>query len=227
MESVSKAASELNNLLQIISGTSAELGQLCQASSDSEKYLEMLRASIERAEAVAAELSREAGGQKEKMRLHPDLAAFHKSKRVTQMPIPKPQVLVVDDEEATLILVKQLLTTAGYNVSTAQSGFEALDLFRRRPLDYQLVLLDLSMPFMDGEETFHRLREIREDIPVVLCTGFIQNDRLDRMMTAGLAGYLRKPLSPEEIVGSVRSILESVKYSRGGAAFTSAPPMLG
>ena len=226
-ESVSKVSSELNNLLQIISGTSAELENFCQGSQGSEKYLEILRESIERAENVAAELSRQAGGQKEKMILHPDLAPFTKQKKITQLAAPKPQILVVDDEEAVLILVKQLLTLSGYSVSTAQSGFEGLDLFRRRPLDFQLVLIDLTMPFMDGEETFHRLREIREDVPVILCTGFIQNDRLERMMTAGLAGYLRKPLSPEEIVGSVRSILESVRYSRGGAAFSGAPPMLG
>lgn len=226
-ESVSKAASELNNLLQIISGTSAELGQLYQGSSDSEKYLDVLRESIERAEKVAAQLTEQAGGEKDKMRLHPELAAFLRPKSVMQMPMAKPQILIVDDEEAALTLVKQLLAAAGFNVSSAQSGFEALDLFRRRPLDYQLVLVDLSMPFMDGEETFHRLREIREDIPVVLCTGFIQNDRLERMMTAGLAGFLRKPLSPDEIVGSVRSILESVKYSRGGATFAGGSPSIG
>jgi CheY-like chemotaxis protein len=130
------------------------------------------------------------------------------------MPASKPGVLVVDDEEMALALVKQLLSSAGYHVTTAQSGFECLDLFRRRPHAYQLVLLDLTMPFMDGEETFQRLREIRHDVPVMLCTGFIQADRLERLMNAGLTGYLRKPLSPDEIVGNVRSVLESVKYSR-------------
>ena len=75
---------------------------------------------------------------------------------------------------------------------------------------------DLTMPFMDGEETFQRLREIRPDIPVMLCTGFIQNDRLERLMTAGLSGFLRKPFAPDEIAGQVKAILESVKYSRAG-----------
>ncbi len=70
------------------------------------------------------------------------------------------------------------------------------------------------MPFMDGEETFHRLREIRPDVPVVLCAGFIRAERLDGLMKAGLTGYLRKPLAPDEIVSNVRSVLESVKYSR-------------
>lgn len=215
-EDVSKATSELNNLLQIISGTSTEIANLRQGNDGSEHYVSMLRASIERAEAVASDLTQKAGGTHQKSLMHPDIAAFAQPKKVAEMPITKPQILVVDDEEVALMLVKQLLTTTGYHVTTAQSGFECLDLFRRRPFSYQLVLLDLTMPFMDGEETFRRLREIRPDVPVVLCTGFIQTERLSNLMSAGLTGYLRKPLAPDEIVSNVRSILETVKYSHGG-----------
>ncbi len=131
-----------------------------------------------------------------------------------------------------LVLIKRLLSEADYQVVTAQSGFEALDLFRRQPQAFQLVLLDLTMPFMDGEETFHRLREIRADMPVVLCTGFIRlreiradmpvvlctgfirQDRLDRLMKAGIAGFLRKPLAPDEIVDHIRGVLDSLKYAQ-------------
>jgi CheY-like chemotaxis protein len=215
-EAVSKATSELNNLLQIISGTSAEIENLWQGTEGSEQYLSMLRASIQRAEAVAGQLTEQAGGTEKKTLVHPELAAFMKPKKVTEMPTAKPQILVVDDEEMALMLVKQLLTVAGYRVTTARSGFECLDLFRRRPLSYQLVLLDLTMPFMDGEETFHRLREIRADVPVILCTGFIQNDRLERLIVAGLTGFLRKPLAPDEITSHVRQVLESLKYSQAG-----------
>jgi CheY-like chemotaxis protein len=215
-ESVSKAASELNNLLQIISGTSEEMENLCGAGAGADKYLEMLHKSIERAEVVAAELAQQAGGPPEKMLMQPELSAFVKPREIKQMPAPKPAILVVDDEEMALALMKQILVGAGYNVTTAQSAFECLDLFRRQPFVYRLVLLDLTMPFMDGEETFRRLREIRPDVPVVLCTGFIQSERLKGLMKAGLTGYLRKPLAPDEIVSSVRSILDSVKYSRAG-----------
>ena len=213
-ESISKATSELNNLLQIISGTSAEIENIWEGSDSSEKYLAMLRASIARAETVAAQLAEQAGGTDQKVLLHPELAAFIKPKNVAQMPASKPNILVVDDEEMALTLVKKLLSEAGYHVTTAQSGFECLDLFRRRPHGYQLVLLDLTMPFMDGEETFRRLREIRPNVPVVVCTGFIQQERLDRLVTAGLTGFLRKPLAPGEIISYVRSVLEGVKYSQ-------------
>jgi CheY-like chemotaxis protein len=213
-ENVSKATSELNNLLQIISGTTAEIANIRQESDGSEQYLSMLRTSIQRAEAVAGQLAEQAGGTPQKMAMHPQLSGLIKPKKIAEIPVTKPQIMVVDDEEMALMLVKQLLTTVGYHVTTAQSGFECLDLFRRRPLVYQLVLLDLTMPFMDGEETFHRLREIRPDVPILLCTGFIQNERLERMMTAGLSGFLRKPFAPEEIASQVKAILESAKYSR-------------
>jgi CheY-like chemotaxis protein len=221
-DSVSKATSELNNLLQIISGTSAQIGNLWEGSDGSEQYLEMLRSSIDRAESVAAQLAERAGGTQQKVVMHPELKSFVKPKTIAEMPRAKPTILVVDDESMALVLMKRLLSEAGYQAITAQSGFEALDLFRRQPHAFQLVLLDLTMPFMDGEETFQRLREIRSDIPVVLCTGFIRREHLDRLMTAGIAGFLRKPLAPDEIIDHVRGVLASLKYAHNNGAETSS-----
>ena len=226
-EEVSRASSELNNLLQIISGTSTELANLREGNDGSEQYLSMLRASIQRAEAVTGRLADQAGNTRQKAVMNPQLSGFAKPKKVAEIPVAKPQILVVDDEEMSLMLVKQLLATAGYRVTTAQSGFECLDLFRRRPLAYQLVLLDLTMPFIDGEETFHRLREIRPDVPVMLCTGFIQNDRLERLMTAGLSGFLRKPFAPDEIASQVKAIMESVKYARASGSIGDTTSLTG
>ena len=79
-ESVSKATSELNNLLQIISGTSAEIGNLWEGCEGSEQYLNMLRSSIDRAEAVAAQLAEQAGGANQKVLMRPELASFLETK---------------------------------------------------------------------------------------------------------------------------------------------------
>jgi CheY-like chemotaxis protein len=213
-DSLAKAASELNNLLQIISGTSSLIEDTWKGSAGSEKYLAMLRNSIERAEKVAAELVKQAGGSDERMLMHPDLAALAETKSAPPSGATPQSILLVDDEKMALMLVKRILSEAGYHVATAQSGFECLDLFRLNPRAYDLVLLDLTMPFMDGEETLRRLREIRSDVPVVLCAGFLEQEKLDRLMAAGLAGFLRKPLAPGEIVSHVRSTLQGVKYSR-------------
>lgn len=211
-EPISKATSELNNLLQIIAGTSSLIENIWEGNDASEKYLAMLRSSIERAESVTSELARHAGGSEKKSFVHPDIAGFVKTKGAPHAEAPRQTILVVDDEEMTVGLQKRLLCDAGFNVLTAQSGFECLDLFRRRPHGCDLVLLDLTMPFMDGEETFDRLREIREDAHVVLCTGFIAHERLERMLRSGLSGFLRKPIAPDELVGYVRSILQGVRF---------------
>ncbi len=224
-DALAKAASELNNLLQIISGTCSLIEDIWKGSAGSEKYLAMLRTSIERAEKVAADLVKQAGGPDKRMLMHPDLAAFAKTKSAPPSSATPQSILLVDDEKMALMLVKRILSEAGYHVATAQSGFECLDLFRLHPRAYDLVLLDLTMPFMDGEETFRRLREIRSDVPVVLCAGFIEQEKLDRLMTAtaGLAGFLRKPLAPDEIVSHVRSTLQSLKYSRDNAVAGDIP----
>ena len=117
-----------------------------------------------------------------------------------------------------LVLAKRILSEAGFEVFTAQSGFECLDLYRSRPFHFDLVLLDMTMPFMDGEETFDRLKTIRPDVVVLLSAGFVAQERLDRMVTAGMAGFLRKPHSPIELVSNIRTILDGVRMSQAGCA---------
>jgi CheY-like chemotaxis protein len=110
-----------------------------------------------------------------------------------------------------LTLLRKVFSEAGYDVSTAQSGFECLDLFRRRPQSFDLILLDLAMPFMDGEETFGRLRQISSSIDVVLMAGFVEAERLERMMSGGLAGFLGKPFATEDVLTLVDSFLERAR----------------
>ena len=213
------AASELNNLLEIIAGTSSAIENIWAGNDGSEKYFDMLRTSVDRAAKVTAQLVEHSGGSDKKVLLHPGLASFVKMRKT---PAPAPakarHLLVVDDEPMALVLSKRILSEAGFEVTTAQSGFECLDIFRNQPGHFDLILLDLSMPFMDGEETFSRLRALRPDVVVLLSTGFIAQERLDRMLAAGMAGFLRKPHRPDEMVAHIQSVLESVKLSRAGCA---------
>ncbi len=130
------------------------------------------------------------------------------------------RILVVDDEPAARVLANRVFSEAGFEVVTVQSGFECLAQFRKRPNWFDLILLDLSMPFMDGEETFRRLRAINPNVIVLLSTGFLAQaqDRVDRMLAAGLAGSIRKPHRPDELLVRVHAILEDVKFSRAGCA---------
>ena len=74
------------------------------------------------------------------------------------------------------------------------------------------------MPFMDGEETFVRLRAINPNVVVLLSTGFMAQERVDRMLAAGMAGFLRKPHRPDELVAQVEAALQKVNMSRAGCA---------
>ena len=204
----SKVASELNNLLQIIAGTSTLIENIWEGAEGSDKYFSMLRTSIERAEQVTAQLVARAGGANGKVMLHPTF----QEPMGTVLP-PKPDagrhsILVTDDEQMALSLLQRVLSESGYEVTTAQSGFECLDLFRQRPHSFDLVLLDLAMPFMDGEETFQRLRQISSAIDVVLMAGFVESKRLDRMMSGGLAGFLGKPFAPADVLALADSVIE-------------------
>jgi DNA-binding response OmpR family regulator len=132
------------------------------------------------------------------------------------------RILVVDDDPAARVLASRVFSEAGFEVITVQSGFECLEKYRKRPNWFDLIVLDLSMPFMDGEETFRRLRAINPNVIVLLSTGFLTQaqERIDRMLAAGMAGFIRKPHRPDEILAQVHATLERVKMSRVGAAAT-------
>src|SRR5207248_7024078 len=135
----SKVASELNNLIQIISGTSSLIENIWEGSPGSEKYFEMLRASIERAAQVTAQLVAQAGGATGKRMLPPALEKSFDEALIAGAPNEcKHSILVVDDEPMALELLHSVLTDAGYEVAVAQSGFECLDLIRRDGTSYDL-----------------------------------------------------------------------------------------
>lgn len=209
---VPAAASELNNLIQIVSDTVSMLENIWEGAPESERYFDMLRKSVDRAAKVTAQLVQHVGGTEKKILMHPALnepagapspvrSALHVSRCI----------LVVDDEPMALMLLNQILSEAGHTVVTAQSGFEALDHFRKEPGRFALILLDLSMPLMDGEETFNHFRAIDPNVVVLLNTGFIENRRLDRMIANGLAGFLRRPYRADEVVTQIQSVLQNVR----------------
>jgi CheY-like chemotaxis protein len=210
----SQVACELNNLLQIIAGTSTLIENVWEGAQDSEKYFAMLRASIERAEQVTAQLVARAGGASGKMKLHPELEEPANVVELPMTPARKRSVLVTDDETMALSLLQNVMSQAGYEVTLAQSGFECLDLFRRAPHSFDLVLLDLAMPFMDGEETFGRVRRISPAAEVVLMAGFVEPEQLDRMLSNGLSGFVAKPFAAGDVIALADSVIERARQRR-------------
>jgi two-component system, cell cycle sensor histidine kinase and response regulator CckA len=119
-------------------------------------------------------------------------------------------VLVVDDDRLSREGLELVLIHRGFEVITAAGGQAALEVVEARGMDLAVVLLDLTMPDLDGVETFQRLRVLREDLPVVLCTGYGMDEAVDRFGgdQVHLAGFLHKPYTPQTLLAQLREILE-------------------
>lgn len=123
-------------------------------------------------------------------------------------------ILIIDDEPLILDSLSSLLSDK-YEVLTAEEGISGLDIFnRRRPL---AVILDINMPFLSGVEVLARIREIDQDVPVIMMTGrdypvqYISADFLWTETCAELraTGYLTKPVSPEKLVHLIEKAIKN------------------
>ncbi len=122
---------------------------------------------------------------------------------------PGGSVLIVDDEPAVRRFVSAALTRAGYAVQTANDGAEALARFTAQPDEYGVVILDLTMPVMDGEQAFRELRRLRPGVRVLLSSGYSEQEATGRFAGRGLAGFLQKPYRVGELVAKVQELFEA------------------
>jgi len=115
-------------------------------------------------------------------------------------------ILVVDDEESVRSAAAMMLKKMGFGVALAGDGREAIKVFQAEPNRFDLVLMDLTMPHMDGEFAFAELRRIREDVRVVLMSGFNEQEAISRFTGKGLASFLQKPFGYEELSAIVQAL---------------------
>jgi PAS domain S-box-containing protein len=118
-------------------------------------------------------------------------------------------VLVIDDEDLVRKMARAALECHGYRVLEAQHGGDAVAQFRERHREIDLVVLDLTMPVMSGEETLLELRRLRSDISVLLSSGFSETEATRRFEKAKLAGFLQKPYTSTQLARAVRNAMES------------------
>jgi two-component system cell cycle sensor histidine kinase/response regulator CckA len=119
---------------------------------------------------------------------------------------PGRNILVIDDEEAVLDVVRRFLEIAGHHVTCAASGHTALELLNNS-VEVDLVILDLMMPREDTVTTFQRLRQRRPTMPVLLCTGMPTGQPAPQLLAAGAMGILRKPFRMNELWYAVNQAL--------------------
>ncbi|MFK7986776.1 MAG: response regulator [Sandaracinaceae bacterium] len=117
-------------------------------------------------------------------------------------------VLVVDDEDGLRSILARRLRHQGFEVTEAEDGDRAIEVFTAQPDVFDCVLLDLSMPKRGGDEVFSALREIRSDLPVILMSGYAAQEVMEKFPADGIAGTLQKPIQGNELLTTIRDTLD-------------------
>lgn len=124
------------------------------------------------------------------------------------LPMGSETVLVVDDEEDMVEITRMRLEQLGYRVLAKKSSLEAFELFRSQPDTIDLVLTDQTMPELTGAELAGKLKEIRSDIPIIICSGYSSKMDKEKADLKGLSAFLMKPAEKGELARTIRQVLD-------------------
>ena len=117
-------------------------------------------------------------------------------------------VVLADDEETVRTVGRRMLEALGFTVIPACDGAEVLEVLRHRLDEIRCVMLDLTMPHMDGEEAFREIRRLKADIPVIMCSGYNEQDVTQRFVGKGLAAFVQKPYTLNALSQALQSVLK-------------------
>ncbi len=120
-------------------------------------------------------------------------------------------ILLVDDEEAVILMEKQILNRLGYQVVSFTNSEEALEVFKSDSDKFDLVITDMAMPKIPGDKLAVELIKIRPDIPILLCTGFSESMTDEKIKSLGIKELLMKPISINDLAQKIRKILDGNK----------------
>ncbi len=121
----------------------------------------------------------------------------------------KETLLLVDDEEVNLELMREILELLGYTILSAGNGQEALRIYRIQGGTIDLVILDMIMPDMNGGEVFSLLQEMNPSVRVILSTGYSLKGQVEDMMKQGCRALIQKPFHLDELSQAVRQVLDA------------------
>ena len=120
----------------------------------------------------------------------------------------KAHILVVDDVKPILEMAQCILTDEGYSVTTCSSGAAAGDVYSESHEDIALVILDMVMPKMSGPEVFAELRVVAPNAPVLLSSGYSQDQKAEAVLKQGAAGFIQKPFGLAALANKLRKVLD-------------------
>ncbi len=131
-------------------------------------------------------------------------------------PVGHEHILLVDDDPVIANLEKQLLERLGYKVTMRVNSLEALELFKNKPEFFDLVISDMTMPNMTGDQLAREIMAIRADVQIIICTGFSERLNQEKAAIIGAKGLLMKPIVKSELAAIVRQVLDAAKAATQG-----------
>jgi len=135
-------------------------------------------------------------------------------KKQTNLSKGTEHIMLVDDEKTILEVFKGILEKQGYKITTFKDGLSALQAFTNAPGLFDLIITDMTMPKMTGDELSARILKIRKDLPIVICTGFSDTFTEDMAQKMGIRKYVLKPISGQELSVIIRELLDGEKINK-------------
>jgi CheY-like chemotaxis protein len=123
----------------------------------------------------------------------------------------KETLLLVDDEEGTILVEKLMLEELGYTVIAARSGRQAIELYNQNKAGFDLVALDMIMPEMNGKDTYAELKKINPKVRVLLVSGYSLNKQIEELIGLGCRGFIQKPFDIVQLSQKIRQMLDTPK----------------
>jgi len=128
--------------------------------------------------------------------------------KVTETAVGTENILLVDDEVSVAKLEGQMLSRLGYDVTVEISSIDAINAFKLDPNSFDLVISDMTMPNMTGDQLAKELLSIKSDIPIIICTGFSARINKEQAEAIGVKGFLMKPVVKSDMAQMVRKVLD-------------------
>lgn len=125
------------------------------------------------------------------------------------------KIMVVDDEEDIRNVTKEILEHYGYQVFLAKDGKEAVDIFKEKSEEIDLVVLDLSLPHMKGEDVMKKIMEMTPDVRVIVSSGTSDKERIKFLTKLGAKAFINKPYPFEKLLRLIREVLDKYKLEKG------------
>jgi two-component system, cell cycle sensor histidine kinase and response regulator CckA len=135
----------------------------------------------------------------------------HISTPETEFPRGDETLLIVEDEDVLLQTITALLSAHGYNIISARDGFEAVEVFKKRKEEIDLIILDIGLPKLSGWDALKNMKSESDSVKVIISSGYLDPKLKSDKLGEGVSEYILKPYEPTEILHSIRRVLDNRK----------------